>query len=673
MSDRFMTLPNLTRRDLLPMITAFALVILGWLALSSTGDKNEQLRRMELEKIHQDLVQQISGWESRLQSHLDDAVRQIDATPSDFAKVQARLHERSRWVDSVYVWEMSPAARLEQPAVPRYLHPLVEPMRTWTGACAADLVASPPGPPVERVVSQFQAACAEQPMPERVIAAETLARQLAHDGRSEAALGVMQAVPFSGDATLAATSRHGVPIADAISRRLLIGELMLAQGQTDAGRARIATVVNDAASLDAPALESSLYAIQATLDALAPAGLDTKRLTSLLRPAEQRLAAWRQVQSLAQRPPSQYASEAPRFVADPFGDSPWLLYARAPSDRTRGVAIQLLQTRMIEDFLRSVQGPLKGHVVIKDPTGRVVGGDAAVAEEPNTVVRFSIALGHLRVGVDRAHIERRVQPMLTRWSSGANLLTAFCIILGFGALAMFVAADRQHQELLRRQKEFATRVTHELKTPLAGIKVMAENIGSGAFKDAAQRGAMADRIIAEADRLTARVNEILQVTRKPELPTIAPFDLEEVLLEVIDEWGPRYEQLGIQLSADMDAMDPLTGDARAIRDAVACLLDNALKYRREDVDSEVQLNARQDGRHVEIEVMDNGMGVPADQRKRIFERFVRIEGDNRGLAGGHGLGLAQVSEIVRAHGGTAWCDDGLDGGARFVIRLPLAA
>jgi signal transduction histidine kinase len=509
-------------------------------------------------------------------------------------------------------------------------------------------------------------------MPEMVIAAETLARQLAHDGRSDAALAVMEAVPLPGDATLGATARLEVPTADAIGRRLLIGELMLALGRTEDGRARIATVVNDAARIDAPALESSLYAVQATLEALAPGGLDTKRLVSKLRPAEQRLAAWRQVQTLAQRPSSQHASEAPRFVVDPFGDNPWLLYARSPSSGARGIALQLLQARLIDDFLRSVQGPLKGHIVVKDPTGRVVGGDAAVAEEPNTVVRFSIALGHLRVGVDRAHIERRVQPMLTRWYSGANLLTVFCIILGFGALAMFVAADRQHQELLRRQKEFATRVTHELKTPLAGIKVMAENIGSGAFKDAVQRSAMADRIIAEADRLTARVNEILQVTRKPELPTIAPFDLEEILLEVIDEWGPRYEQLGIHLSADMDALDPLIGDARAIRDAVACLLDNALKYRRDDVDSEVQLNARQDGRHAEIEVVDNGLGVPADQRARIFERFVRIEGDNRGFAGGHGLGLAQVSEIVAAHRGAVWCGEGIDGGARFVIRLPVA-
>ena len=116
----------------------------------------------------------------------------------------------------------------------------------------------------------------------------------------------------------------------------------------------------------------------------------------------------------------------------------------------------------------------------------------------------------------------------------------------------------------------------------------------------------------------------------------------------------------------------MLGDSDTLRDAISCLLDNALKYRREDRnDSQVRLDLYQEGRQVIIAVSDNGIGVPKAMRKSIFERFVRVEGPNRGKAGGHGLGLNQVREIVNAHGGTIVCVDGIDGGARFVMRLPV--
>jgi two-component system sensor histidine kinase AdeS len=77
-------------------------------------------------------------------------------------------------------------------------------------------------------------------------------------------------------------------------------------------------------------------------------------------------------------------------------------------------------------------------------------------------------------------------------------------------------------------------------------------------------------------------------------------------------------------------------------------------------------------RHAIVEVVDNGLGVPPKLRKEIFQEFVRVEGPNRGLAGGHGLGLAQVARTAAAHGGDVVCTEGLDGGARFSLRLAAA-
>jgi len=183
---------------------------------------------------------------------------------------------------------------------------------------------------------------------------------------------------------------------------------------------------------------------------------------------------------------------------------------------------------------------------------------------------------------------------------------------------------------------------------------------------------LAERSVDEADRLTARVNEVRALSRTRELPTDQVFDVEEPMLDLVEQWAPRYDQAGVRFLADLAPVDPIKGDPVAIRDAVACLLDNALKYRREDIDSAVWLNVREDGQHIEIEVLDNGIGVPRDQRKAIFERFVRVEGPNRGKAGGHGLGLGQVQDIVRKHHGTVRCETGVDGGSRFVVRLPVA-
>jgi len=107
-----------------------------------------------------------------------------------------------------------------------------------------------------------------------------------------------------------------------------------------------------------------------------------------------------------------------------------------------------------------------------------------------------------------------------------------------------------------------------------------------------------------------------------------------------------------------------------MHDAIGNLLDNALKYRRPGIPGLCRVRTGVSGRWVIIEVADNGMGVPSDKRKLIFERFTRVEGPRRGKAGGHGLGLAFVAETAEAHHGLVECADGIDGGARFRIKLP---
>jgi signal transduction histidine kinase len=182
---------------------------------------------------------------------------------------------------------------------------------------------------------------------------------------------------------------------------------------------------------------------------------------------------------------------------------------------------------------------------------------------------------------------------------------------------------------------------------------------------------MARRIQDEADRLTLRIDEVLKLSRERDIPKPKPVELGPLLRDLDQVWRPRMEQLGVALSTDIVDAPAVQGDAGALRDAIGCLLDNALKYRRADApDKRVVLSLRSQGRDAVVEVVDNGLGVPPKMRKRIFERFVRVEGPHRGLSGGHGLGLAQVADVIAAHRGKVTCGEGFDGGARFTVRLP---
>jgi len=295
----------------------------------------------------------------------------------------------------------------------------------------------------------------------------------------------------------------------------------------------------------------------------------------------------------------------------------------------------------------------------------VRGGGEIVAKVP-----FSRTLSHLSVGMRQSALDSELARLPNQWVIPI-IVVVFVMILGTLAIYGQTKASANSEALLLRQRAFTTRVTHELKTPLAGIRVMAENLEDGIWRDEAHRAEMAGRIVEEADRLTRRIDEVLNVARERTVPNPEPFDPEEIAFMLIEDWGPRMEQAGIVLHAEPDLTDEIKGDPNAVRDAVACLLDNAIKYANESrADRQVWFTVTQEGKEVLFRVSDNGLGVPNDMRKSIFQQFVRVEGSNRGKSGGHGLGLSQVAQIAKAHQGRVDCTDGVDGGACFTLRIP---
>jgi len=246
-------------------------------------------------------------------------------------------------------------------------------------------------------------------------------------------------------------------------------------------------------------------------------------------------------------------------------------------------------------------------------------------------------------------------------------------LLGIMALVVRNKADQQDKRLRLRQTEFATRVTHELKTPLAGIRLMAENLEMGAVDDPELAKSFAVRIVEESDKLTSRVEEILLIARSTNIEPTTPVDLFDLVAELTDEWEPRFDDAGIELRVDINESAVILGDPPILRDAISNMLDNAMKYRSSDVTSFVYVSLNKTKREAVLTVSDNGIGVPETMHRVIFERFARVEGPKRGKAGGHGLGLSFTNETITSHQGSIECRSNEPKGTSFIVRLPLAS
>jgi signal transduction histidine kinase len=212
-----------------------------------------------------------------------------------------------------------------------------------------------------------------------------------------------------------------------------------------------------------------------------------------------------------------------------------------------------------------------------------------------------------------------------------------------------------------RQRRFVADASHELRSPLASLRTQLE-VG----RDYAHRGdGGVDDQLAEVERMERLVGDLLLLAKADERRLVVrsrPVDLRGV---VLDEAERVRAQARVPL--DTAAVTPATvhGDPEGLARVVRNLLENATRYARERVELTL---AEHDG-WVELSVADDGPGIPAEARERVFERFARLDEGRARDAGGTGLGLAIVREVVQAHGGSVT----VGGGARFVVTLPRPA
>ena len=238
-------------------------------------------------------------------------------------------------------------------------------------------------------------------------------------------------------------------------------------------------------------------------------------------------------------------------------------------------------------------------------------------------------------------------------------------------LALLVARDITEQERLEQMRhDFVANTSHELKTPVGAVSLLAEAVESAA-DDPEQVRVFALRLQAEATRLanlTARIMNLSRLQVAHELTVVTDVSVDEVIAGTVDAHAVQAHSAGVDLVRGGDRGLFVRGDAQILAEAVGNLVANAIAYSPSG--SRVGVGAKVDGAMVEIAVTDQGIGISEEDQRRIFERFYRADQARSRRTGGSGLGLAIVKHAVQRHGGEVrlWSQPGR--GSTFLIRLP---
>jgi signal transduction histidine kinase len=229
--------------------------------------------------------------------------------------------------------------------------------------------------------------------------------------------------------------------------------------------------------------------------------------------------------------------------------------------------------------------------------------------------------------------------------------------------------------LARLKNDFIATVTHELKTPLASMRVLVDTLLEGNYRDQNQVAEYLHLVSRENERLTRLIDNFLSFSRMErnkrafEFRPVEPADLIDSAAEVVRD---RFEAQGCRFDVQVEPeLPPLSGDHDALVTVLLNLLDNAYKYSGDEKEISLRAYGR-DGR-VCLEVEDNGPGMPRRAARKVFDRFYQVDTSLSRETGGCGLGLSIVKFIVDAHGGTIEVDTAPGEGSTFTVRLPAAA
>ncbi len=293
----------------------------------------------------------------------------------------------------------------------------------------------------------------------------------------------------------------------------------------------------------------------------------------------------------------------------------------------------------------------------------------------------AVAEGRIRQAIDQAILNRTPEAReVELYTPRRRILRLTAIPLEYGVESLGAVAyvtdvtEERRVEAVRR--DFIANVSHELKTPLGALAVLAETL-AGQAEDPAVAARLAERLGSESTRLSKLLEDILDLSQAEALggAGFQPVLLEDLLDDIASPAVVRADSFGVDLQIGAaPAGAAVSGDRRQLRAVVLNLIDNAAKYSDVEGSGEppvVTVRALVDGDTAVLEVQDQGIGIPEGHLDRIFERFYRVDRGRSRATGGTGLGLSIVRHAVMNHRGTVEVESELGVGSTFRVRLPL--
>jgi two-component system phosphate regulon sensor histidine kinase PhoR len=237
--------------------------------------------------------------------------------------------------------------------------------------------------------------------------------------------------------------------------------------------------------------------------------------------------------------------------------------------------------------------------------------------------------------------------------------------------AVMVVRDlTEKRRLEKMRRDFVANISHELRTPVASLKLLAETLKGGALEDPAVAGDYLNRIEAETDKLSQMVQELgeLSSIESGQAPIIKqPLEVKPFIESIIERLRPLADRAGLELLTDVaGGLKQVSADAQRIEQVLVNLIHNSIKFT--PAGGRITVGARAKTKGLEVFVTDTGIGIAPDDLPRIFERFYKA--DKARTSGGTGLGLAIAKHIVQAHGGEIRADSPPGAGAIFSFTLP---
>jgi two-component system phosphate regulon sensor histidine kinase PhoR len=342
--------------------------------------------------------------------------------------------------------------------------------------------------------------------------------------------------------------------------------------------------------------------------------------------------------------------------------------------------------RIVKDTLPTLfteQSQSKLNVV--DEQGRIIYGPPLRSGEFTVGVRIASTLYNWRMQVSPASGEEIARSVQNQKTIELVLVTLSCVVIVAGAFTILFAAQKERR-LNALKTDFVANVSHELKTPLALVRMFGEMLQSGRVASDEKRKEYLDIIVNESERLSSLIENVLDFARVEKgrgSYEFAEGDVGVVVSRAAQVLKYRAEREHTRLDLQVQNQLPECRiDDRALQLAVVNLIDNAIKYgrptpknRTDSGSAIVKISAEEQDGNVVIRVKDHGPGIPKTERERIFERFIRgtKTADRDGVpVRGSGIGLALVKHIAESHGGTAHVESEVGKGSTFILTIPIA-